>query len=142
MIRQCLVCFLFIFLLQGSIVFAQDQDLRSNVDYKINKMTKVLHLTDRQAYAIRPIVKEYLTKRAAVLEGIAGEGIIDHVAVKSTLKGLKEDEYQKLSKILSEDQLKKWIDRDNLMAALNPDSIESPVDEGVGLTATGANFKF
>jgi len=105
-------------------------------------MQKVLNLTDTQADAIRPIVKDYLLKRGALLEEIAGQGIVDHTSVKSTLKALKELEYQKLSKVLSEDQMKKWVDKENLMATLNPDSVESSVDDGVGLTANGANFKF
>ena len=142
MIRKCLVCVMFLFLALSVSIFAQNEDLRSNVDYKVNKMKKVLDLTENQADAIRPIVKDYLTKRQAVLEEIAGQGIVDHVGVKGTLKGLKEVEYQELSKILSEDQMKKWINKENLMAVLNPDSSESTVDDGPSLTASGANLKF
>jgi len=133
---------LFLFLFLSISAFAQDEDVQSAVDYKVNKMQKVLNLTDTQADAIRPIVKDYLLKRGALLEEIAGQGIVDHTSVKSTLKALKELEYQKLSKVLSEDQMKKWVDKENLMATLNPDSVESSVDDGVGLTANGANFKF
>jgi hypothetical protein len=130
-------------LILGSFAFAQDEDLVSTVDYKVNKMQKVLHLTDKQADAVRPIIKNYLIKRGAILDQVAGEGVVDHVAVKDTLKGLKENEYQELGKILSEDQMKKWIDKENLMASLNPDSAESRVDDdGPTLGANGANFKF
>ncbi len=142
MIRQCLACVLFLFLVLSAFVFAQDEEAQSTVDYKVNKMKTALNLTDSQANAIRPIIKDYLIRREAFLQEVAGQGIIHHVAVKSTLKGLKEGEYQKLSKILSEDQMKKWINKENVMAALNPDSVESTVDEGASLTATGANFKF
>jgi len=142
MVRQCLACFLFLFFVLNVAVFAQDDDLQSKVDYKVNKMQRVLKLTDTQAMDIRPIIKDYLAKRQAVLEQIAGQGIVDHVAEKSTLKTLKEDEYQKLGKILNEDQMKKWINKENLMAALNPDGAESAVDDGPSLTANGADFKF
>ena len=142
MIRACLACVLFLFLVLSAFVFAQDEDLRSTVDYKVNKMKTVLNLDESQAVAIKPIINDYLTKRGVFLQEMAGRGIIDHVAVRGTLKGLKEDEHQKLSKILSEDQMKKWINKENLMAALNPDSMESAVDEGAGLTGTGVNFKF
>ena len=142
MIHRCLACVLFLFLALSAFVFAQDADVQSAVDYKVNKMERVLNLTDSQVEAIKPIIKDYLIKRKAVLEEISGQGIIDHVAVKGTLKGLKENEYQKLSTILNEDQMKKWVNKENLMAALNPDSGESTVDDGAGLTATGANFKF
>jgi len=142
MIRKCLACLLFLSLVLSTFVFAQDEDLESALDYKINKMQRELKLTDPQADAIRPIIKDYLIKHAEILQEVAGEGVVDHVAFKSTLKALKEGEYRKLSKVLSEDQMKKWIDKENLMAALNPDSPESAVDDGVGLTADGANFKF
>ena len=133
---------LFLSLLLSAPIFAQEGDVQSAVDYKANKMKTELKLTDSQAFAIKPIIKDYLTKREAFLQEVAGQGIVDHVAVKSTLKGLKEAEYQKLSKILNEDQMKKWINKENLMAALNPDSVESRVDDGAALTANGANFKF
>ena len=126
----------------STIVFAQDEDLQSTVDYKVDKMKKELSLTDSQADADRPIIKDYLMKRQAILEEVAGEGIVDHVAVKSTLKGLKEYEYQKLSVILSEDQMDKWINKENLMASLNPDSGESTVDDGPTLTAKGQMSSF
>ena len=142
MIRERLACVLFLFLVLSASIFAQDVNVQSAVDYKANKMKKELNLTDSQAVAIKPILKDYLTKREAFLQEAAGQGIVDHVAVKGTLKGLKEGEYQKLSKILDEDQMKKLINKENLMAALNPDSVESTVDDGPTLTANGANFKF
>jgi hypothetical protein len=142
MIRVCLACVLFLFLVLSAFVFAQDEDLRSTVDYKVNKMKTVLNLDESQVVAIKPIIKDYLIKRGAFLQETTGQGIIDHVAVRGTLKELKEDEHQRLSKILSEDQMKKWINKENLMAALNPDSVESTVDSDTTLTASGANFKF
>jgi len=140
--QKCLVGGLFLFLFLSTFVFAQDGDLQSTVDYKANKMKTELHLTDTQALAIGPVIKDYLTKRAAILQEVSGEGIVDHVSVKETLKALKENEYQKLSKVLTEDQMKKWINKENLMATLNPDSLESSVDDGPTLGADGANFKF
>ena len=143
MIRKYLASILSLVFLLSVVGYAQDENLQSKVDYKINKMKKELNLTDYQMYALKPIIKDYLTKRESVLEQVAGQGIVDHVAEKNTLKGLKEDEYQKLSKILDKDQMKKWINKENLMASLNPDSAESTVDDGgIGLTPSGANFKF
>ncbi len=142
MTGKCLACVLFLLLLLSASVFAQDEGVRSAVDYKVNKMQRELNLTYTQADAIRPIIKDYLIRREAFLQETAGQGIIDHVSVKGTLKGLKEEKYRKLGKILSEDQMKKLINKENLMATLNPDSVESTVDDGTTLTATGANFKF
>ncbi len=142
MILKCLTCVLFLFLVLSASVFAQDEDLRSAVDYKVHKMQTELNLTDSQAEAIKPIIKGYLIKHEAILQEMSGQGIVDHIAVKSTLKELKEKEYQKLSRILSEDQMKKLINKENLMAVLNPDSVESAVDDGASLTGTGVDFKF
>ena len=142
MIRGCFTCVLILFLVLSSSVFAQDEDIMSAVDYKINKMKTELKLTYSQANAVRPVIQDYMIKRKAVLEEIAGEGIVDHVAVTSTLKGLKENEFQKLSKILSEDQMKKWINKENLMATLNPDGPDSSVDDGPSLNGNGVDLKF
>jgi len=142
MIRKGGVVVFFLFFVLNISLWAQEDDLRSTVDYKVDKMRTELKLTFSQAEAIRPIIKDYLIKRSAVLQEVAGEGIVDHVSVKKTLKALKENEYQALSKILSEDQMKEWINKEMVMATLNPDSAESTVDDGSSLGADGANFKF
>ena len=142
MIRKSLLYVLSLSFILSGIALAQDEDLRSTVIYKVNKMKNELKLTDSQADAIRPVIKDYLIKRAAILQEVTGQGIVDHVSVKETLKALKQSEYQRLSKIISEDQMKKWINKENLMATLNPDGAESAVDEGATLSASGANFKF
>jgi len=133
---------LLLLLTTSSLVLAQDEDMQARVEYKVNNMKNVLKLNDSQTIAVEPIIKEYLVKRSSVLQEVAGEGIVDHISVKKTLKALKENEYQQLSKVLTEDQLKKWIEKENLMATLNPDSSESSVDDGPSLGMDGASFKF
>ncbi len=142
MFRKHLICFLISFFVGGALVLAQEDDLQSSVDYKVNKMQKVLALTDSQAIAIKPIIKNYVSKRMAFMQETQGQGIVDHVAVKATLKQLRDNEYQQLGKVLSQDQLKKWINKETLTAALNPDSGQALVDDGPVLTTEGANFKF
>jgi hypothetical protein len=93
MVRKCLAFFLVLSMFLSVPVFAQEDDLQSTVDNKVSKMQKELNLTDSQAEAVKPIIKDYLAKRSALLDEVAGEGIVDHVAVKDTLKGLKEKEY-------------------------------------------------
>ena len=112
------------------------------MDYKVNKMRTELNLTDSQADAIRPIIKDYLSQTKSSFRGSGRRGHCGPCCSKRHFEGIKREEYQKLSKILSEDQMKKWINKENLMAALNPDSVESTVDDGASLTASGANFKF
>jgi hypothetical protein len=140
--RKFLTFVLFLFFVLSAAAFAQDEDFQSTVEYRVDKMKTELNLTYSQADLIKPIIKDYLIKRAAILQDVAGEGIVDHTEVKSTLKTLKENEYRQLGKILSEDQMKKWVNKENMMAALNPDGTESTVDDSTGLTAEGANFKF
>jgi len=140
MIRGSLVFFLLLTL--SAAAFAQDEGLEQMVDYKVNKMQKELHLTDGQALAVRPLIKDYLVKREEISQQTAGQGIVDHVAVKETLRALKEKTDEKLSKILTPQQMKKWIDKENLMAALNPDSFGGGMDEGMSLSSTGVNFNF
>ncbi len=142
MVQKCFFSLLILTLSLSTMLCAEEVDVQSNVSYKVNKMQKVLNLTDSQVDAITPIVKDYLAKRMDILQQVQGQGIIDHVAVKTTLKGLKDDEYNKLSKILSPDQMKKWIDKENLLAVFNPDTAESVNDDGPTLSANGANFKF
>ncbi len=142
MVRKCLASILLLFSALNIIVFAQDVDWQPIVNDKVNKIKIVLSLTESQAAAIAPIIKDYLISRQAVLQEAESQGIVDHIALKSTLKGLKDNENQKLAKVLSEDQMKKWINKENLMAALNPDSLESTDDDGPSLSANGANFKF
>ena len=140
--RQCLACVLFLILFLSGKVFAQDEDLHSAVDYKVNKLKTQLKLTLSQADAIRPIIKDYLVQHRTVLNDAAGQGIINHFDLKSALRALKETEYQNLRKIFSADQMNKMIEKDNLMATLNPDSVDSSVDDAASLTPNGTNLKF
>lgn len=142
MIRKSLAFVLFLSLAVSNVVFAQDEGLQSTVDYKVNKMKKELKLTDSQADAIDPIVKEYMSKRQAFIDEVAGQGVVDHVAIKSTFRALKENEYQKLGKVLSKDQMQGWIEKENLMASLNPDGMESTVEDGPSLNGNGVDLKF
>jgi len=144
MVHQFL-CFSFLFLALNPSVFAQDDDIQTRVDDRVSKMQAQLDLKGSQAAAIRPIIRDYLTRREAILQETTGEGgIADHIALKNVLRKLKEDEYQKLSKILTGDQMKKVIDKDNVTAALNPDGTESTVDAGDSSVSMGAgmNLKF
>ena len=142
MIQRYLAVGLSMFVLMSSVVFAQDEDIQSMVDYKVQKMQKELALTDAQTHAVKPIIKDYMVKHQAILEQMGTEGIVDHVAVKGTLKQLKDYEYQQLRRILNEDQMKRWVNKENLMASMNPDGPESALDEGASLNGNGMNLKF
>jgi hypothetical protein len=133
-------CFLAVFL--GLSIFVYAQDSQSMVNDRIAKMTRELNLTDAQAMAIKPVIKEYIAQRDAVLQETQGQVIIDRAALKNTMRTLKEFESQSLRKILSEDQMKRWTQKENLRAAFNKGGTESQVKDDVSLTPEGANFKF
>jgi len=71
MIRKGGVVVFFLFFVLNISLWAQEDDLRSTVDYKVDKMRTELKLTFSQAEAIRPIIKDYLIKRSAVLQEVA-----------------------------------------------------------------------
>jgi hypothetical protein len=140
MLRKFGAGVLLLFLICSALGWAQDIDIESAVYNKVHKMKKLLNLTETQIDAISPIVKEYLTKRQAVLDE-EQSSLVNHESIKGALLALKEAEYKKLSAFLTQDQMQKWINRDNLMATLNPDdgqSVSDDDDSGPTLTQDGA----
>ncbi|MBF0503552.1 MAG: hypothetical protein HQL14_00475 [Candidatus Omnitrophica bacterium] len=129
-----------VFLVLGVSVYAQDMTL--NAEDSVRRMTTELNMTDAQADAVRPIIKEYMSKRDAILQEMQGDLIVNHAVLKSTLEALRRDEYLKLSKTLSEDQMKRWVRKENLRASLNKGGGESQIEGGTTLTPEGAKFNF
>ena len=123
-------------------VYAQAQEKTPNVDDRVARMATELNLTESQADAVKPIIKEYLAKSDALLQETQWEAIVDHTALKRAMRALKQEESQELSKILSKDQLERWIQKENLRASLNQGGGASQVEDDVGLTLSGASFKF
>ncbi|MDE1920487.1 MAG: hypothetical protein KGJ09_01835 [Candidatus Omnitrophica bacterium] len=143
MVRKYGAGVLAFFLVLGPWASAQAKEMQSAVDYNVNKMKTVLQLTKAQVQAVYPIVQDYLVKREAVLQQVAGGGLLEHGAVKSAIQKLKEEENKRLSLVLSREQMKKWINRENILASLNPDGNgDSDVDDGPSFTPEGASFKF
>src|SRR5690242_9961453 len=77
----------------------------------INKMKKELNLTDEQVDAIKPIVKESVQKREALWNDSESQAVFNKSNFRTEMNKLKEEENKKLSKILSEDQMKKLIEK-------------------------------
>jgi len=124
------------------LVYAQAQEKTASVDDKVAQMATELNLTDAQASAIKPIIAEYITKRGRVLEEMEGQLVFDHTALKSTMMALKQNEYQKLGKVLSEDQLRRFKQKEDLRAALNNGDTQSQASDDTTFTPDGAAFKF
>ena len=124
------------------LVYAQAQEKTASVDDRVAQMATELNLTDAQASAVKPIIAEYITKRGRVLEEAEGEAFVDHAALKRTMMALKQIEYQKLGKILSEDQMRRLKQKEDLRAALNNGDTESHGSDDTTFTPEGAAIKF
>jgi len=78
-------------------VYAQEQ---RSADDIVQKMTTELNLTPEQASAIKPIIEDNMAKRQALMNSST-----DKSAIKDQMTQLKQDENQKLSQVLSADQM-------------------------------------
>ena len=87
------------FLLVGS-VYAQEQ--QKSADEIVQKMTTDLSLTPEQASAIKPIIEDNMAKRQELFNSTT-----DRSAIKGQMDQLRQDENQKLSQILTPDQVTK-----------------------------------
>ena len=96
----------------------------SSVDDIVAKMKTELNLTQQQIDAIKPIIREYVTARKQLIKSFRQQGLMDKDAVKSQMDQLKSVERQKLGQILGQDQMNKWIEKENFNAMLNPDSVD------------------
>ncbi len=138
-IRGCVLAALVVWC---PLVYAQAQEKTASVDDRVAQMATELNLTDAQAGAIKPIIVEYITKREKILQEAEGQLVFDHAAFKSTMMALKQIEYQKLGKILSEDQMRRLKQKEDLRAALNKDDAGSQGGEDISFTPDGAAIKF
>ena len=87
-----------LFFLVGS-AYAQEQ---KSADEIVQKMTTDLSLTPDQASAIKPIIEDNMAKRQELFNSTTDRG-----AIKGQMDQLRQDENQKLSQILSADQMTK-----------------------------------
>ncbi len=72
-----------------------------NVDEKIQKMKTELNLTDAQANAVKPILEEFKSRKEALKEGP------DKNAFQKDMMQLKMEKEQKLSQVLTSEQMGK-----------------------------------
>ena len=91
-----------------------------------------LNLTPQQVDALKPVVKENLAERKQLRQNLRQQGITDKVAIKEQMDQLKAIENQRLSQILSADQMNKWIEKESLRAMLNPDQKDDAGDQPKG----------
>ena len=127
-----------LFCLTGS-VYAQDQTSVSDI---IAKMGKELNLTQQQVDAVKPIIREDIAKREELRQSIQDQTMIaDRDIIRGKIEQLDKDVDQKLSQILTHDQMNKWVQKQKLRNAFNRDQMDNtrwnPGDERHDL---GMNF--
>ena len=75
-----------------------------------------LKLTQHQSDAVKPIVQQYLTARKQLIQSFRQQFLIDKDVIKSQMDQLKTVERQKLALVFSQDQMEKWLERENFNA--------------------------
>ena len=109
--------------------FAYAQEKSSSIDGLLEKMKTELNLTSEQVDALKPVVKENMAERKQLRQNLRQQGVTDKAAIKEQMDQLKAIENQRLSQILSPDQMNKWIEKENLRAMLNPDQKDDTGDQ-------------
>lgn len=116
--RLCLA----VFFVLSFFSFARAQ--LDGVDDAVAKMTKVLNLTAQQIDAVKPIIRGYMSARKQLIQSFRQQGLTDKDALKSQIDQLKNVERQKLGQVLTQDQIDKWLEKENFNAMLNPDEMD------------------
>ena len=125
--RLCLAIF---FVLSFS-SFARAQ--LDSVDDIVAKMKTELNLTTQQIDAVKPIIQGYMSARRQLIQSFRQQGLTDKDALKIQIDQLKSIKKQKLSQVLSQSQMDKWLERENFNAMLNPeDADDSGNSTGMG----------
>ena len=95
-----------------------------SLDDIVAKMKTKLSLTQQQVDAVKPIIQGYMSARKGLIQNFRQQGLTDKDALKSPIDQLKSVERQKLSQVLSQSQMDKWLERENFNAMLNPDDAD------------------
>jgi ABC-type uncharacterized transport system ATPase component len=95
-----------------------------SVDDTVAKMTTKLNLTPQQIDAVKPIIQGYKSAPKQLIQSFRQQGLTDKDALKNQIDQLKGVERQKLSQVLSQSQMDKWLERENFNAMLNPDDAD------------------
>ena len=118
--NKAIIGYLLVILLFLSIsAYAQDEDQPTG-DI-LARMKTELNLSQTQADAVKPIVEEYTAKRHQIRESLEELGVTDKNIILSRMEQIREEESQKLSQILTPDQMKRWNSKQTLSDFLNKD---------------------
>ena len=105
-------------ILSNILVFAQEEE--QNANNVLAKMKAKLSLTQVQTAAIKPIIEEYADKYQHLIQN-SGQLFTDKRSIRRQIDQLGIEENEKLSQILTPDQMKKWDQRESVKNFLNQD---------------------
>ena len=100
-----------------------------SADDIIAKMKTQVNLTKEQADTLKPIIENNIIKRQQLMQDLKDKGITDKGIIKNTMEELGKEENQKLSQILTKDQMDKWVSYQNYQKMLNQDRANDAQDQ-------------
>ena len=100
-----------------------------SADEIIAKMKTQVNLTKGQYDALKPIIENNIIKRQQLMQDLKEKGITDKGIIKNTMEELGKEENQKLSQILTKEQLDKWVSYQNYQKMLNQDQANNAQDQ-------------
>ena len=120
---------------------AYAQEDNSNSNGIVAKMERQLSLTPEQVEVAKPLIKEYTVKRQQLRQSLKDQGVTESAIILSQMEQLRQEEEQKLTQILTQEQLKKWSNHQKISNVLNKDKMSDTgwesKNSGTGL---GASF--
>ena len=102
-------------------VFAYAQVDESSPDDIFVRMKAELNLTQAQIDSIKPIIEEYSAKLQQLEQGLKDDKVFYDLATSNQIKKLREEENQKLIRVLTPDQAVKWKNKQGLRNFFNND---------------------
>ena len=109
------------FFFPAILIYAQEEQ---NTDEVLAKMRIKLSLTQVQAAAVKPIIEEYADKYQHLTQN-SGQLFTNKRSINRQVEQLRIEENEKLSQILTPDQMKKWDQHEGVKDFLNQDEIDN-----------------
>ena len=100
-----------------------------SADDVITKMKTQVNLTKEQVVTLKPIIENNIIKRQQLMQDLKDKGITDKSIIKNTMEELGKEENQKLSQILTKDQMDKWVSYQNYQKMLSQDRANDAQDQ-------------
>jgi len=103
-----------------------------SADDIIAKMKEEVNLTKQQADAIKPIIENSIIKRQQLIQDLKKERVTDKDIIQNTMEQFEKIENQKLSQVLTKDQIDKWNSYQNFHKMFNQQADDTQGQMGKG----------